>query len=721
MKKFYYFALMGAMVLTGMVGFTACSSDDVADQTEINPEDIGKTIATQFALNIGRAPQTRSTAVITQNNNNFRGMDNIVLIPMCFRQIHGHQNLVSATPYYYAGDNVDFTPASVPYTNAWNTTIYELGAITNSEISTAHSSKVYSLTLPVGTNNFLFYGKATRKALTTTVLASDEDALNGNLTVTASQTSAKAADINATLKQIDDTYATPQTTLLGILNGIAGVSGWSTLDNTVNTNETLIKAYQNFTTVNDEVRAGSAEAIRATVQELYRTVLAQERVGQTTDVKTLANAIRTKIEESFDVFFDMTASDNNVFDTQVASANVNAQASAPDYDYPYYAAYLKFKSTDQSVYNFPTYQGLPAGSARLTCSSGTFSYMNDNTSITSGSSQDISNIMFPAELTYFANTGLRATEDNKEVADYPITVDSWDNPSFAKWNNWNMTAVTAGTRAVAMKNNINYGVAMLESTLCLGEAAASNSLKDNRKAIVNDGLTEDQTIAIDVNSFILTGVLVGGQPSIVGWDFLPTSTAEFNKVIYDRMMDNGANAEETDYFAVPVYPNEAYDKDATATYNYVDTWLTNDVNTNKNYTLVLDNYKTGAASQDVVNVAVELINNTGQDFYGKGGVIPAGGTFYIVGQLDPTSATAGDIDWDSYTATGNMDYQERFPAWNEKRVFAQDHTTVANFRFSADALKNAYSVIPDLRSIQMTFGLSVDLTWKSGLNFNIDL
>ena len=37
------------------------------------------------------------------------------------------------------------------------------------------------------------------------------------------------------------------------------------------------------------------------------------------------------------------------------------------------------------------------------------------------------------------------------------------------------------------------------------------------------------------------------------------------------------------------------------------------------------------------------------------------------------------------------------------------------------ALQKAYSSIPDLRSTKLLFGLSVDLTWKAGLSFDIDL
>ena len=49
-----------------------------------------------------------------------------------------------------------------------------------------------------------------------------------------------------------------------------------------------------------------------------------------------------------------------------------------------------------------------------------------------------------------------------------------------------------------------------------------------------------------------------------------------------------------------------------------------------------------------------------------------------------------------------------------KDIMIKDVITIGK-----DALQRAYSTIPDLRSTQMFFGLSVDLEWKAGLNFNV--
>lgn len=71
------------------------------------------------------------------------------------------------------------------------------------------------------------------------------------------------------------------------------------------------------------------------------------------------------------------------------------------------------------------------------------------------------------------------------------------------------------------------------------------------------------------------------------------------------------------------------------------------------------------------------------------------------------------------------------------QVFKQDYKTIANFTIPAgypsddtnfDAtngntigLGKAYNTIPDLRAPEMELGLSVDLEWVSGIQFDIDL
>jgi hypothetical protein len=134
----------------------------------------------------------------------------------------------------------------------------------------------------------------------------------------------------------------------------------------------------------------------------------------------------------------------------------------------------------------------------------------------------------------------------------------------------------------------------------------------------------------------------------------------------------------------------------------------------------MDNFVSGdGATQEPVNIALEIKNNSGRDFYGADGLIPAGATFYLVGQIDPTDVNLPDINWTGTYDGSNNTYAH--PGRGTKRAFIQDFKTMVNFNISNNGLQKAYSSIPDLRSTKLLFGLSVDLTWKTGLTFDVDL
>ena len=216
------------------------------------------------------------------------------------------------------------------------------------------------------------------------------------------------------------------------------------------------------------------------------------------------------------------------------------------------------------------------------------------------------------------------------------------------------------TRTIALEKAIQYGVANLKTTVKLKDA----NLNDNANA--QGGQVADQNIAVN-GKLNLTGVLVGDQPQYVGWDFKAPAATSFDYTVYDNKIASDAALTTTE--SAP------------------------------NYTLVLDNNK--AEQANVVYVVLEFVNNTGVDFYGKEGMVPKGGKFYLVGKLDKAATTG-------VTNTKNVDH-----------IFVQDHTTVANFTISS--LKNAYNNIPDLRSTSVSVGLAVNLTWENGIEFNVEI
>ena len=241
-----------------------------------------------------------------------------------------------------------------------------------------------------------------------------------------------------------------------------------------------------------------------------------------------------------------------------------------------------------------------------------------------------------------------------------------------------------------MKNDINYGTALMKTTVSYG----ATTLKDNNHAIqkykdpsIGDNDEPDNEITVNGASFKVVGIVISGQSKQVGWDFLP-KTGSAQGYVYDYSISSVG--------AIPATGSSV-----------------------PNYTLVFDNYNATAAAeskpQDKVYVALELYNNSGSDFFGEHGIIRDGGTFYLIGELDPAKAGLQAPAWPAnhplppYNADGSSK--------KIARVFMQDYMTSANFVIGVNSLKHAYLTVPDLRYSSLTLGLSVDIQWSTGLDF----
>lgn len=317
--------------------------------------------------------------------------------------------------------------------------------------------------------------------------------------------------------------------------------------------------------------------------------------------------------------------------------------------------------------NFPGKFNLPDGVASLNWKTGEskFAYnAPENVTIGTGNSINYQKICYPAELSYFVNTTTMVSDkDMSNLNDFPAYND-WTNPTGANWTgkNFDEKAVENSTKTVGLKEPVQYSVAVLKSTVRCNAA----TLKDNAKQA--GGFDKDQLISVPADGFKVTGILIGGQPASVDWKYDPSSTESFANTIYDKEM-NGSMAAKNETSA-----------------------------SNANYTLVFDNKKSDA--QSPVYVTIELENNSGQAFYGKDGIIQKDTKFYLVGQLNPNKEGLSK------------------PA-GVNRVFMQDYVTTANFNIKD--LKSAYNCIPDLRTSGINVGLAVDLDWKSGITFDVEL
>lgn len=316
--------------------------------------------------------------------------------------------------------------------------------------------------------------------------------------------------------------------------------------------------------------------------------------------------------------------------------------------------------------NFPG-NNLPDGVASLNWTSGGFAYNTPgNVTIGNGNSINYQKICYPAELSYFVNTTTMVSDkDMSNLSEFP-TYENWTKPTGANWEgkDFTNTAVAKTTRTVGLKDPVQYSVAVLKSTVRCKEATLEDNAKDA------GGFKANQSITVNDNSFPVTGILIGGQPASVDWKYEPASSETFENTIYDNVM-NGS----------PMYAKYA-----------------SEVPTVGNYTLVFDNKKTGA--ENSVYVTIELTNKSGQAFYGKDGIIQKDTKFYLVGILNPNKEGLSK------------------PA-GVNRVFVQDYVTTANFNIKD--LKSAYNCIPDLRTSGINVGLAVDLDWKSGITFDVEI
>lgn len=520
-----------------------------------------------------------------------------------------------------------FSFNAAPAAGSTSTATFTLANIKSGIISETTSSKIYGdVSVPVGTTHFLFYAHAPQGTKTVT---NADNFTKGVLDFTSGIDNTTATSgISAALVGVKGTDNGSADKLLAVLNAVAGVENWSTFAKTTE----LGKLYKNFITL----KAGSANSIRLALQNLYNA-LGGVTTGSDADAKTIANNIRTAIKT--DNVFTVTEQTNKTF--AITTANT-----------------------------YPNNINLPDGAVQLSYAEATKTFSYAGKSDLTGIQQlDAANICFPASIYYFQSSDIAATAAELDNTAWPKTTSDWTSNTVAPWLKDGAAGWTASvqptTRSIAMRKNINYGVANLATTVKCG----AETLADNVDFEVSKPNEFTGTVTVPTEGFPVTGLLIGGQPTKVGFNFQPASNDAFDYTIYDNNLTG-------------IVANK------------------NGAASTTNYTIVLPNDKgRGVEDQNTVNVAIELTNNSGVAFRGADGIIPAGGKFYLVGKLEPNKVT--------FTGPAN-------PA-----VFMSDYKTTMNLTITS--LKNAYNTIPDLRSTKLQLGLSVDLDWQAGLQFDVNI
>ena len=513
-------------------------------------------------------------------------------------------------------------------TNPTSTRTIRIG--TRNASNSDNYRRIYSdIAIPVGTKYLILYARAPKTITGPNGSTTKTDFQAGRLTNPyekfTDEAKPKLSELNFSLKTIDpnDDFTTQGQAILDKLNEIANTTTsdgqkWSNIGNsqTADNNAKILQSlYDKFISLT----AGSANSVNSFIDHLKGAIESQ---GIETDMAKAIKDKCIKVSETFprDLFL------------------------------PDGVVRVKFDATNGFMFETATAGTTTTGSNLI----------------------DYKTVTYPSELAYYVSSPIKTSTTDKSKGEGLPSYKDWLAGTTNAWDGYG-DIVQNNTLFVALQNPVQYGVACLKSSIkCSGTL-----LEDNAKAKI--GSESNNTITVDDKSFPITGILIGGQPAGVKWDFEPASTtkpADFKYTIYDKDMNGGIN-----------FTAKAVE---TATLPY-------------NYTLVLDNKDTSdGATQNNVNVVIELENNAA-DFYGADGLIPKGSKFYLAGTLDLKATNGVTKPNDS-----NVDH-----------VFVKDHTTVANFTIKD--LKKAYNCIPDLRTSKINVGLAVDLSWKEGITFNVEI
>lgn len=437
MKKVKFFGLAGFILLASGAGFSSCSSDS-ADSTG-GTGVAGQVVKAQFAINIpygnnSSANQakkvTRMTTNMTQQNNHFRGISDIVLLT-------------------FDGD---------PATEA--TRIINIGTDGNAYAQDEYRRLYRDIEIPVGTSYIAFYGKASRNTETDFEAGKISD--EGTSETTLANISHKLTPISSTADFTTDEDAIA---IINALNDIANaqvtdgtstyawatISGLTTLPSwlTGQEQEFLVARYNSFI----KLTAGSKTSVTACIKSL-EAALAGETPGANVPIEKLLTA---EIYQK----------------CQKALRTINGLGNFPGkFNLPDGAAALSW-SSGRFAYSVPGSANFVTGNKinyQKICYPAELSYfVNTKTMV---SNQDMSSLNdFPSYNEWTNNTG----------ADWTTK------------NNFSESAVTNTTKTVGLKDPVQYSVAVLQSTVKCDAATLKDNgqskggLKADQDVPVNSG------------------------------------------------------------------------------------------------------------------------------------------------------------------------------------------------------------------------------------------
>ena len=407
--------------------------------------------------------------------------------------------------------------------------------------------------LMTGTDRMLVYGKA-KPAHDDT---SYDPKVHGQLSALP-DIRKNTADIQFSLSSIRESTEAhaDATALANYMTAIANTTGWSTT-----TDPTLKSYYLDFIRIGSEgagLMSGAAANIKAFVAAL-KVVLEERKTTASDDIKTIINAIIANIDDDDDI--------------------------------------------EENTY--PRSLGLPDGAAVIRWTGNKFEVRTTTTTL--DNINGINRYTYPAELMFFVDSPIRTSAEEVSKTVYQENTKTWSAFLNDYYNGSN--AVNTNTKAVAVENPIQYGVAKLDLTL----TGMSPTLSDAKN---------EEVLNTSMTTLPLTGVIIGGQHT-VGFNMKP-------------------QGEQTDVDGRFIYETTV-DATSLTTEGY------------KTSTLVLQSY-----DNEKVPVILEFENKTGQAFTGKDGTVYPNARFYLIALIDPAEKKEVGKDYTNrvftqdYTTTMSM-------------------------------------------------------------------
>ncbi len=680
MKKNLLNVCSAAIALAGVIGLASCSSKDEVPANVVYDNNGTAGVKPEFVISIPRTVVngTRMSNEVTQSEGTvaqFRGMDNIRLISF------------AGTP----------TASSTKLSD-----ILGLSAITNLSAPGTVNYKVYAdQFVPVGTKNFLFYGKAIDADVDQPITTMNDKFNYGYLTVKG-LTDAEfntPNDIVFSLEQINTSVDKQQGDVVGqkvveLLNRLATANvttaaapnnKWSTT-----TNGLLKNLYKNF----KAVTTSSSSSLSVILGQVYTAV---QRVETTDPAYDLAAYIAAQIREACD--------------------NYNVQP-------------VQLKG----IYSgYPSNIGLPDGAARVRWSEVDGKFVDITANYNLGNRAKITDYVYPAALWYYVSSPLKASTEI-ESTEYD-NAGSWNNVISEVYKSAT-DEVQNNTQSVALSLPAQYGVGRLETRVKMGDG------------VFYDGNGE----AVDVkNGFTLKGILLGGQSS-VGFDF--ATKGDENQTIYDRNMSAnnliakpGVTTGANHTLALQTKSNQVVYA-ALELVNGGDAFMGLDgiIPTGGTFYLTAkldpttaDNYQNGERDKIIwqdhytrMTVTIKNGKTTPDrngdgtpDIYIKDPVtgVPTGVDVDGDGTPDPY-----DIDGDGNDDTFITDPDHGGPGWDtdgdgevDIPVFPDKNGDYPDQPNVPGGLGNATNGVPDLSSPGIEIGTSVNLEWQEGLVINPEI